>query len=124
MLRLHGLGWGARRIAAELGCDRETVQRYVATGGWAAYRGPRRPGVLAGLALLLNIVGVAMLSVPGPLRVFMNEPANTIIAEWPFVWLPAFVVPVALWSHLLSLRQLVRRGAREHRAALAEERAR
>ena len=48
MLRLHGLGWGTRRIAAELGCDRETVQRYVATGGWAAYRGPGRPGVLAG----------------------------------------------------------------------------
>ena len=39
MLRLHGLGWGTRRIAAELGCDRETVQRHVAAGGWAAYRG-------------------------------------------------------------------------------------
>ena len=48
MLRLHGLGWGTRRIAAELGCDRETVQRYVAAGGWAAYRGPSRSGVLAG----------------------------------------------------------------------------
>jgi transposase len=48
MLRLHGLGWGTRRIAAELGCDRETVQRYLAAGGWAAYRGPRRPSALAG----------------------------------------------------------------------------
>ena len=48
MLRLHGLGWGIRRIAAELGCDRETVQRYVAAGGWAAYRGPGRPSVLTG----------------------------------------------------------------------------
>ena len=48
MLRLHGLGWGTRRIAAELGCDRETVQRYVAAGGWAAYRGLGRPGALAG----------------------------------------------------------------------------
>ncbi len=48
MLRLHGLGWGTRRIAAELGCDRETVQRYLATGGWAPYRSPERPGVLAG----------------------------------------------------------------------------
>ena len=27
MLRLHELGWGTRRIAAELGCDRETVRR-------------------------------------------------------------------------------------------------
>lgn len=48
MLRLHGLGWGTRRIAAGLGCDREAVQRHVAAGGWAAYQGPGRPGVLAG----------------------------------------------------------------------------
>jgi len=25
MVRLHGLGWGTRRIAAEVGCNRETV---------------------------------------------------------------------------------------------------
>ena len=48
MLRLHELGWGTRRIAAELGCDRETVQRYLAAGGWAAYRKPKRTSVLAG----------------------------------------------------------------------------
>ena len=48
MLRLHGLGWGTRRIAAEFGCNRETVQRYLAAGGWAPYRVPKRPGVLAG----------------------------------------------------------------------------
>lgn len=48
MLRLRDLGWGTRRIAAELGCNRETVQRYLATGGWAPYRTPERPGVLAG----------------------------------------------------------------------------
>ena len=48
MLRLHGLGWGTRRIAAEVGCNRETVQRYVAAGGWAPCRVPARPSVLAG----------------------------------------------------------------------------
>ena len=48
MLRLHGLGWGTRRIAAEVGCNRETVQRYVAAGGWTPCRVPARPGVLAG----------------------------------------------------------------------------
>src|SRR5215217_4344654 len=47
MLRLRDLGWGTRRIAAELGCNRETVQRYLATGGWAPYRTPERPGALA-----------------------------------------------------------------------------
>ncbi len=48
MLRLRALGWGTRRIAVELGCDRETVQRYLAAGGWAPYRTPERPGALAG----------------------------------------------------------------------------
>jgi transposase len=48
MLRLRGLGWGTRRIAAAIGCDRETVRRYLAAGGWAPYRAPERPGALAG----------------------------------------------------------------------------
>ena len=48
MLRLRDLGWGTRRIAAALGCNRETVQRYRAVGGWAPYRTPERPGALAG----------------------------------------------------------------------------
>jgi len=49
ILRLHGLGWGTRRIAAEVGCcNRETVQRYVAAGGWAPSRVPARPGLLTG----------------------------------------------------------------------------
>jgi transposase len=34
MLRLKGLGWGSKRIAAELGCSRNTVRRWVARGDW------------------------------------------------------------------------------------------
>ena len=34
MVRLHGLGWGSKRIAGELGCSRNTVKRYLAAGGW------------------------------------------------------------------------------------------
>lgn len=37
MLRLHAAGWGAKRIAAELGCSRNTVRRYVKNGGWRPY---------------------------------------------------------------------------------------
>ena len=59
----------------------------------------------AGLALLLNIVTVAILSMPTPLRVFMNEPANTIVTRFPIVWLPALLVPLAYGLHFLSLRQ-------------------
>lgn len=62
---------------------------------------------IMGLLLLLNIVVVSILSAPVPFRMFMNEPANTFVAEVPFVWLPAFVVPVAYWLHILSVKQLL-----------------
>src|SRR3954454_670688 len=47
MLRLRALGWGTRRIAAELGCDRETVRRSFAAGGCVPARAPAWAGVLA-----------------------------------------------------------------------------
>ena len=49
MVRLRTLGWGVRRIAAELGCSHMTVRRYLAEGGWAAYRTPRRAKALDGV---------------------------------------------------------------------------
>jgi hypothetical protein len=49
MLRLPALGWGTKRIAAELGCSRNTVKRYVEATGWTAYRKPQRRRVLDGL---------------------------------------------------------------------------
>jgi len=64
-----------------------------------------------GLLLLANIIIISMLSTPYPFRYFMNEPANTIIFNFPFVWLPSFVVPFALLLHLLSLRRLFRKNA-------------
>ena len=50
MLRLHGLGWGTKRIAAALGCSRGTVKHYIKVGGWQPYGRPRRAGRLDGLA--------------------------------------------------------------------------
>ena len=46
ILRLHDGGWGTRKIAREVGCDRETVKRYLASGRWASCRVSKRPGVL------------------------------------------------------------------------------
>ena len=59
-----------------------------------------------GLVLLFNIVTVAILSIPGPFRYFMNEPANTIVTYFPIVFLPAFLVPLAYTLHFFPLRQL------------------
>ena len=61
---------------------------------------------ILGLALLANILTIAILSLPTPFRIFMNEPANTIVTHFPFVWLPGLLVPMAYGLHLLSLRQL------------------
>lgn len=58
------------------------------------------------LGLLINIVTVAILSMPGPLRVFMNEPANEIVLSFPFILLPGMLVPLAYGLSFLSLRQI------------------
>jgi orotate phosphoribosyltransferase-like protein len=48
MLTLHEKGWGTRRIARELGVSRNTVKRWLAEGGWVAYRRPERVARLGG----------------------------------------------------------------------------
>jgi hypothetical protein len=58
------------------------------------------------LALLINIVTIAILSTPVPFRVFMNEPANLLVTKFPFILLPGMLVPLAYGLHFLSLRQL------------------
>jgi hypothetical protein len=58
------------------------------------------------LGLLINVVTVAILSMPTDMRVFNNEPANTIVAEFPFILLPGMLVPLAYGLSLLSLRQV------------------
>lgn len=62
---------------------------------------------VACLALLLNIVITAILSTPSPWRVFMNEPANKVVAYFPISWLPGLLVPLAYYLHLLSIKQLL-----------------
>ena len=59
-----------------------------------------------GLALLVNIITVALLSAPTPLRVFMNEPANVWVTRFPWIWLPTVMVLAALCGHVLVYRRL------------------
>lgn len=49
MLRLKALGWGSRRIAAELGCSRTTAQRWLKEGVWHRVLPVSRPKALDGL---------------------------------------------------------------------------
>lgn len=61
------------------------------------------------LALLLNIVVNAFLSTPSPLQQFAFDQPNIAIFNFPFSWLPAFIVPVVLFAQLASIRQLIKR---------------
>jgi hypothetical protein len=61
-----------------------------------------------GLALLANIVTVAILSTP-PFARFGPDRLNVFIAHPPFVWLPTVLVLAALAGHLIIFRALRRR---------------
>jgi hypothetical protein len=61
------------------------------------------------LGLLLNIVINAVLSAPSSFQQFAFEQPNTAILYFPFVWLPACVVPLVLLAHLVCIRKLLLR---------------
>jgi hypothetical protein len=60
-----------------------------------------------GLALLINIVIHAVLSAPSPFQQLAFEQPNVAVFYFPFIWLPSCVVPLVLFSHLASIRQLL-----------------
>lgn len=53
MVRLRELGWGAKRIARELGCSRNTVKRWLSQGSWEPYADVSRSRQLDGLSAWL-----------------------------------------------------------------------
>ena len=59
------------------------------------------------LALALNIVFTAILSAQTPFQQFGFEQPNIAVAYFPFNWLPSVVVPILLFSQLVSIRQLL-----------------
>jgi hypothetical protein len=61
---------------------------------------------IIGVGLLLNVLVVAVLSMPTPLRYFMNEPSVEKVAQFPMIYLPSVLVVLAYSFHIFSLRQL------------------
>lgn len=61
---------------------------------------------IVGLALVMNIVIISILSAPVPFRTFLNEPANTLVTTFPVAFLPLVLVPLAYMLHFFSLRQV------------------
>jgi hypothetical protein len=58
------------------------------------------------LLLLVNIVTVALLSVPTPMQHLAFDQPNVAVLYFPYIWLPACVVPLVLLSHFAAIRQL------------------
>jgi len=61
-----------------------------------------------GVVSLVNIVGHGVLSAPTPFQQYGFEQPNIAIFHFPFIWLPAFVVPSILFAHLSTLKSLIK----------------
>jgi hypothetical protein len=57
--------------------------------------------------LLCNIILNGILSAPTPFQQFGFEQPNIAVLHFPFMFLPACIVPIILFSHLASMRQLI-----------------
>lgn len=64
---------------------------------------------VSGILLLSNIVFRALLSVPTPFQQWGFEQPNVAVTYFPYVWLPALVVPIVFFSHFASIRLLLKR---------------
>ncbi|WP_460473023.1 hypothetical protein [Emticicia fontis] len=60
------------------------------------------------LVLLINIVSTAILSAPFPFQQLAFEQPNIAVLYFPFNWLPACIVPIVLFSHLVAIRGLLK----------------
>lgn len=59
------------------------------------------------LALLFNIVISAVLSAPFPFQQFGEGQPNIAVFYYPFIWLPAYIVPIVLFSHISLIRKVL-----------------
>ena len=80
---------------------------------WWLKKGEEKPALvlvwnILGLLLLFNILVIAVLSMPTPMRYFLNDPANTVVATFPWVLLPGILVAMAFGLHLISIKQMLR----------------
>lgn len=60
------------------------------------------------LGLLINIVVLAILSAPFPFQKFAFDQPNIAVLYFPFNWLPACIVPLVLFSHLATIRHIIK----------------
>jgi hypothetical protein len=98
-----------KEILAELGITDTILSGISAPIIWALFRSKkigRKVLILWNLVcleLLFNIVIRAVLSTPLPFQQFAFDQPNIAVLYFPFVFLPAYIVPAVLLSHLIVL---------------------
>jgi hypothetical protein len=92
------VGIGAAAVAALLGTG--LAWSRTAAIAWNVF----------GLVDLAHTLVRGLLSAPGPQQRIFETPPNLVPAVFPFLYLPAFIVPLTILLHILSLQQLARMG--------------
>lgn len=59
------------------------------------------------LLLLMNISSLAVLSLPYPFQMFGLEQPNIAVLNFPFILLPALLVSVSYFCHIVSIHKLI-----------------
>lgn len=60
------------------------------------------------LGLLINIIVYAIFSLETPIQQFGFNQPNRAILYFPFIWLPAVVVPLVFFSHCAAIQRLLK----------------
>ena len=63
-----------------------------------------------GLILIFTIITISILSAQTPLQQFGFDQPNIAVLYFPYCWLPGYIVPIVVFSHLASIRKLVVKG--------------
>jgi len=92
------VGLGAAAVAALLGTG--LAWSRTAAIAWNVF----------GLVDMAHTMVRGLLSAPGPQQRIFETPPNLVPAVFPFIYLPAFIVPLTILLHILSLQQLARIG--------------
>lgn len=63
---------------------------------------------VVGMLILFNTVVNGLLSAPTVFQVFTDAPTTSIIGEFPYIWLPTYLAPLAFFFHIQSIRQCLK----------------
>jgi len=62
---------------------------------------------VVGLGLLLNVMGIAVRSLPGPFRTYTRDPSVLLPFHAPYTWIVPGCVCAALFFHVVLVRKLL-----------------